>query len=163
MSEMIKVDKEYLDWISDIAQKFKQSQIKAATKVNAEMLRFYWSLGKDIYEKDGSNNYGSGFYKKISSDLRSELPDVKSFSVTNLHYMRWFYELFPNAGNLPQLGVDSEEMANLPQAGVNSESLVFSIRGGIISLLLTSVKVILIKRFSLLKRRWIIPGLGLCS
>ena len=130
MSEMIKVDKEYLDWISDIAQKFKQSQIKAATKVNAEMLRFYWSLGKDIYEKDGSNNYGSGFYKKISSDLRSELPDVKSFSVTNLHYMRWFYELFPNAGNLPQLGVDSEEMANLPQAGVNSESLVFSIPWG---------------------------------
>jgi len=102
----------------------------AATKVNAEMLRFYWSLGKDIYEKDGSNNYGSGFYKKISSDLRSELPDVKSFSVTNLHYMRWFYELYPNAGNLPQLGVDSEEMANLPQAGVNSESLVFSIPWG---------------------------------
>ena len=65
MSEMIKVDKEYLDWISDIALKFKQSQIKAATKVNAEMLRFYWSLGKDIYEKDGSNNYGSGFYKKL--------------------------------------------------------------------------------------------------
>ena len=66
-----------------------------------------------------TDNYGSGFYKKISSDLRSELPDVQSFSVTNLHYMRWFYELYPNAGNLPQLGVDSEEMANLPQAGEN--------------------------------------------
>ena len=130
MSEMIKVDKEYLNWISDIAQRFKQSQIKAATKVNVEMLRFYWSLGKDIFEKDVSNKYGSGFYKRISSDLQSELPDIKSFSVTNLHYMRWFYELYPNAENLPQLGVESEEVTNLPQAGVNFESLIFSIPWG---------------------------------
>ncbi len=94
------------------------------------MLRFYWSLGKDIFEKDVSNKYGSVFYKRISSDLQSELPDIKSFSVTNLHYMRWFYELYPNAENLPQLGVDSEEVSNLPQAGVNSESLIFSIPWG---------------------------------
>ena len=130
MSAMIKVDKEYLDWISDIALRFKQSQIKAANKVNVEMLRFYWSLGKDIFEKDVSNKYGSGFYKRISSDLQSELPDIKSFSVTNLHYMRWFYELYPNAEKLPQLGVDSKEASNLPQAGVNSESLIFSIPWG---------------------------------
>ena len=62
MSEMIKADKEYLDWIADIAMRFKQSQIKAATKVNVEMLRFYWSLGKDIFEKDVSNKYGTSFY-----------------------------------------------------------------------------------------------------
>lgn len=130
MSKMIKVDKEYLAWISDIAQRFKQSQIKAATKVNVEMLRFYWSLGKDIFEKEGSNKYGSSFYKRLSNDLQSELPDIKSFSVTNLHYMRWFYELYPNAEILPQLGVDSEEITNLPQAGGNSESLIFSIPWG---------------------------------
>ena len=130
MSEILKVDREYLDWISDIALRFKQSQIKAANKVNVEMLRFYWSLGKDIFEKDESNKYGAGFYKKVSNDLQSELPDIKSFSVTNLHYMRWFYELYPNAGNLPQLGVDFEETSNLPQAGVNSEALIFSIPWG---------------------------------
>ena len=44
--------------------------------------------------------------------------------------MRWFYELYPNAENLPQLGGDSEKVANLPQAGVNSESLIFSIPWG---------------------------------
>lgn len=130
MSEMIKADKEYLDWIADIAMRFKQSQIKAATRVNVEMLRFYWSLGKDIFEKDVSNKYGTSFYKKISNDLQSELPNIKSFSVTNLHYMRWFCELYPNAENLPQLGGDSEEVANLSQAGVNSESLIFSIPWG---------------------------------
>ena len=38
------------------------SQIKAAVKVNNEMLRFYWELGKDIEEKQADNKYGSKFY-----------------------------------------------------------------------------------------------------
>ena len=29
--------------------------------------------------------------------MKKELPDVKAFSVTNLHYMVWFYELYPDA------------------------------------------------------------------
>ena len=36
--------------------------------------------------------YGSGFYKILSDDLKKVLPDVKSFSPTNLKYMRYFYE-----------------------------------------------------------------------
>ena len=45
---------EYNAWIGGIARRFKQSQIKAATAVNVEMLKFYWSLGADIVrlEKD---------------------------------------------------------------------------------------------------------------
>lgn len=107
MEKNIGVDPEYITWIRSISLQFKNSQIKAASKVNAEMLEFYWSLGKDICERESNNAYGSGFYKRVSDDLKHELPDVKSFSVTNLHYMKWFYELYPNAGNLPQLGVDS--------------------------------------------------------
>ena len=39
MGEIIKVDAEYLNWILSVTEKFKQSQIKAASKVNTEMLR----------------------------------------------------------------------------------------------------------------------------
>ena len=35
---------EYKTWIGGIARRFKQSQIKAATAVNVEMLKFYWLL-----------------------------------------------------------------------------------------------------------------------
>lgn len=64
MSEILKVDREYLNWISDIALRFKQSQIKAANKVNVEMLRFYWSLGKDIFEKMKVINMALVFIKR---------------------------------------------------------------------------------------------------
>jgi len=41
-------DREYREWIKNISSRFRQSQIKAATHVNEEMLRFYWTLGRDI-------------------------------------------------------------------------------------------------------------------
>ena len=55
------------------------------------MLIFYWSIGKDITEKYNENTYGKAFYKNLSADLKTSLPNVKSFSVTNLKYMRYFY------------------------------------------------------------------------
>ena len=57
------------------------------------------------------------------------MPDVKSFSVINLQYMKWFYELYPTAINLPQAGVESTA-GNLPQAGVDSEQGIFCIPWG---------------------------------
>ena len=44
--------------------------------------------------------------------------------------MKWFYELYPDAGNLPQLEVNSVAEQNLPQAGVDLEQQIFSIPWG---------------------------------
>lgn len=101
-------DQNYREWIQDISSRFHRSQIKAATYVNEEMLRFYWSLGHDIHFME--NTYGSGLFKKLSHDLKKELPDVKLFSATNLHYMLSFYELYPDALNLPQVVGDSDSV-----------------------------------------------------
>ena len=48
MSSLIKTDEKYRNWIKDVSRRFRQSQLKAAVKVNGEMLRFYWGLGRDI-------------------------------------------------------------------------------------------------------------------
>jgi predicted nuclease of restriction endonuclease-like (RecB) superfamily len=114
MSKVITVDSEYKEWIQDVGQRFKRSQIKTAIKVNDEMLRFYWSLGKDISEKGMEAKYGSGFYKMLSKDLTELMPDIRSFSVTNLKYMRYFYETFPDAQNRPQLVDDLDTIFMIP-------------------------------------------------
>ena len=75
-------------------------------KVNDEMLRFYWELGSDISAKSKDSQYGSKFYETISEDLREALPGIKSFSETNLKYMRYFYEL-PAREKHPQAGDES--------------------------------------------------------
>lgn len=97
------MDEQYKEWISEISKRFRKSQIKASMKVNEEMLRFYWELGKELHYKKKVFSYGKSFYKTVSQDLQKELPDVRSFSETNLYYMQYFYEMFPNLNNLPQL------------------------------------------------------------
>ena len=130
MSDIIKFDAEYSQWIKDIRARFMQSQVKAACKVNVELLKFYWNLGRDISVMNAENNYGTNFYKKLSADLCEALPDVKSFSVTNLKYMKYFYELYPNAENHPQAVDNSGQPQNRPQAVDDSEQLVFCIPWG---------------------------------
>lgn len=131
MNEASKFDQTYNEWVKNISNEFRRSQIKAASRVNIEMLEFYWHLGHDIVLMETKNHYGAGFYKKLSYDLRKELPDVRSFSVTNLHYMVWFYQLYPDALNLPQDEVHSSgSMVNLPQLGVNSADVIFQIPWG---------------------------------
>ena len=115
MSNLIKINTEYQQWIGEVAKRFKQSQIRAAVRVNSEMLRFYWSLGRDLSRLHLDATYGSNFYKSVSDDLHDIFPEVHSFSPTNLKYMRYFYELYPNAdANRPQVG---DEFENRPQAG----------------------------------------------
>lgn len=41
MSSLIKADESYRKWIEEVSRRFRSSQIKAAVKVNDEMLRFY--------------------------------------------------------------------------------------------------------------------------
>lgn len=96
MSSLIKTDVRYRNWIKAVSKRFRQSQLKAAVKVNDEMLRFYWGLGRDISLLSKEADYGSNFYKTISGDLKDVFPDIKSFSPTNLKYMRYFYEMYPD-------------------------------------------------------------------
>jgi len=101
---------EYREWIKLVSKRFKSSQIKASVKVNDEMLRFYWMLGKDISERETTNSYGKTFFRNLSRDLQRELPDVKSFSVTNLKYMKYFYELYRTDENRQQVVDDLTEL-----------------------------------------------------
>ena len=85
---------EYKTWIGGIARRYRQSQIKAATAVNVEMLKFYWSLGADIVRLEKDQPWGSKFMQRVSADLKTWMPEAKCFSVRNLQYMRLFVELY---------------------------------------------------------------------
>ena len=65
MSKLLSINKEYAEWLKSLSLRFRQSQIKAAVKVNSELLKFYWSLGKDIVERNFENTYGSEFFKNL--------------------------------------------------------------------------------------------------
>ena len=116
MSTLVKIDKDYADWIKDISQRFRRAQIKAAVKVNNEMMLFYLSLGKDIIEKHAEERWKNNFWKNLSNDLQTVLPGVHSFSITNLQYIRRFFLLYaPIISGHPQPGGVTDRFTNKTQ------------------------------------------------
>ena len=118
---------DYRSWVKELKQRYLSARLKASVEANRTLLEYYWSLGRDIADKQYANTYGSGFYKTLSHDLRSEMPEEKGFSESNIRYMYRFYQLYSQLfENLPQgvenfaslnlpRGVDDFKMANLPQ------------------------------------------------
>lgn len=84
-------DADYVQWLSDLKQRYRQSQAKAAVHVNHGMLEFYWSLGRDIVALKAESKWGSDFYNQLSVDLKQTFPQQKGFSVTNLKYIKRWY------------------------------------------------------------------------
>lgn len=113
------LDKDYSKWLKELSSRYRRSQIKAAVKVNQEMLRFYWELGRDIVERDAENRYGSGFYEMLSKDLKDAIPMTNGFSSRTLRYAKDFYSLYnERLTNLQQVAAKSDEQ-NSQQVAAN--------------------------------------------
>lgn len=93
-SHDITIDKEYIQWIYEVKQRFRNAQIKAAVKVNSEQLLFNWCLGRDLVIKRAEEKWGKGVVEQVSLDLRAEFPETKGFSTTNLWYMKKWYQFY---------------------------------------------------------------------
>ena len=46
----VSANREYLQWIESVKNRYRQSQIKTHLQVNAAVLEFNWNLGHDISE-----------------------------------------------------------------------------------------------------------------
>ena len=117
------LDKDYLQWVKELSKRYRQSQVKAAVKVNHVVLQFYWELGKDICNKEAENKYGSKFYAALSRDLRNEMPDAEGLSERNLRYTKKFYQLYSQKIRiLQQFAANSgSEILQQPAAKFNTE------------------------------------------
>ncbi len=136
MSKSISIlDKDYLQWVKELSIRYRQSQIKAAVKVNSVLIEFYWGLGSDIVSLEVDNKYGGKFYATLSADLRREMPGVEGLSESNIRYAKRFFQLYADRSRiLPQL---VEELWNIPwghhryiidKCSDNSDKALFYVR-----------------------------------
>jgi predicted nuclease of restriction endonuclease-like (RecB) superfamily len=92
------VDITYQQWLATLKEKIRNSQLKAALKVNTEMLELYWEVGKELTEKQEQSNWGDKIITQLAKDLSSEFPGVKGFSATNLKYIRKWFQFYSSIG-----------------------------------------------------------------
>lgn len=103
-------DKEYVEWLAELKSRYKQSQVKAAVRVNSTLLEYYWSLGRDIVRQEAESRWGSGFFNQLSLDMKAMFPNETGFSVTNLKYMKRWYVFYTKDVTIRQRPVDEIEM-----------------------------------------------------
>ncbi len=98
--------REYASWLKDVKLRYRQAQVKAAIKVNTELLQFYWQLGKDFVAMHIEDQWGKGVMKQLSLDLRAEFPEQAGFSHTNLKYIKRWYLFYNQEDIIGQQAVD---------------------------------------------------------
>ena len=82
--------------MNEIRELLLNARQRVAVQVNTELLSTYWNIGKVIVEHEQKNNaradYGKQTLKELSKELTKEFG--KGFSVSNLQFMRRFYQSY---------------------------------------------------------------------
>lgn len=116
--ELTIIDKDYILWVEDLSVRYRQSQIRAAVRVNRELLKYYWELGRDIEEMRVEERWGEKVIKNLSVDLQRKNLNATGLSRTNIYYAKKFYLLY------------SQYLKVVPQPVGQLEEMLFSIPWG---------------------------------
>jgi predicted nuclease of restriction endonuclease-like (RecB) superfamily len=89
----------YSNILKQIKDRVNLARYQSLIKVNKEMISLYWDIGKTVSEKT-SEGWGNSVVDKLSKDLQIEYPGVKGFSMSNISYMKTFYDTYKDNPNL---------------------------------------------------------------
>jgi predicted nuclease of restriction endonuclease-like (RecB) superfamily len=139
---MANIEKEiYLNTLNEIKLRIVQSQNRAISSVNQEMIILYWEIGKIIAKRQKDEGWGSAVIPKLSQDIKNEFSKIKGFSERNIKRMLRFYKEYKSARD--------NKKAIMPQAVAQLKKLIFSIPWSHNIVLIEKIKDKLLAEYSL--------------
>lgn len=99
----IRLPADYGAFLTDLNDRIRAAQVRAALAVNSELVQLYWQIGRDILERQQREGWGAKIIDRLSVDLRREFPEMKGFSSRNLKYMRAFAQAWPDESFVQQV------------------------------------------------------------
>lgn len=90
------VPADYASTLERIKRLVHEARYAAQRRVNTELLRLYWQIGRTILDRQKVAPWGSKVLDHLAGDLRAEFPTMKGFSRANLFYMRRVAEAWPD-------------------------------------------------------------------
>ena len=109
----------YGNLLTEIKDRIRQAQTRAALSANSEMIAMYWDIGRMIHQRQHMEGWGAGVIPRLTVDLKNELPEIKGFSERNIKRMLTFFREYPIFGIVPrpvaQLGSTNNLMEKVPQ------------------------------------------------
>ena len=96
MAKSIKKPEGYEAFISEVKERIRSAQVRAALTVNSELVLLYWSIGRDILIRQAEQGWGAQIIEHMAGDLSHAFPAVTGFRLRNLRYMRALAEAYPD-------------------------------------------------------------------
>ena len=110
---------EYITVVDTIKKEIQSAQYRTAVQANTELLRLYYSIGKEI---NVHKVWGNKFIENLSMDIRADYPTNKGFSVRNLKYMAKF------AATYSEQEFVQQAVAQIPRQGKQVQILPYTSR-----------------------------------
>jgi predicted nuclease of restriction endonuclease-like (RecB) superfamily len=86
----------YDSLLQELKDRIRSAQVRAALSVNRELVVLYWTIGRDILNRQKDEGWGTKIIDRLSDDLTKAFPDMRGFRARNLKYMRAFAEAYPD-------------------------------------------------------------------
>jgi len=86
----------YPTFLTELKERIRTAQVRAALSVNRELVLLYWQIGREILLRQRDAGWGAKVIDRLSRDLRTAFPEMKGFSPRNLKYMRAFAQAWPD-------------------------------------------------------------------
>lgn len=103
----------YVELLGAIKARIVDAQYQALKAVNKELINLYWDIGKDISERQKTENWGKSVVEQLAKDLQSAFPGIGGFSSRNLWYMRNFYLCYGGSSKLQPMVAEISWTHNL--------------------------------------------------
>jgi len=87
----------YGAFLDTLKARVRTARLGAAVAVNQELIQLYWSIGRDILERQEREGWGAKVIERLAADLRGAFPEMTGFSPRNVRYMRDFAAAYPDA------------------------------------------------------------------
>lgn len=89
---MLRLPTGYAVWITALKARVRSAQLRAAARVNRELILLYWDIGRSILRQQQNEGWGAKVVERLAADLKAEFPEMAGFSRANLLFMRSFAE-----------------------------------------------------------------------
>jgi predicted nuclease of restriction endonuclease-like (RecB) superfamily len=95
-NDLTNLPADYADWLTALKLRIQGARQRAVLAANAEQIRLYHDIGREILDRQGQQAWGSKVIEQVSADLRAAFPGMKGLSASNLKYMRFFAQECPD-------------------------------------------------------------------
>lgn len=86
------------EMVLEISSIVNEAKLHLSKEINKSITYVYWNIGRIIVKHENEDNNRLEYGKEILKELSRELTKIlgKGYSLTNLTYMRWFYNVYPD-------------------------------------------------------------------